>query len=171
MSVNKEAALSKLLDATVADLTARVKSKEATSGDYKNIIQLLKDNGITCEIKKGSPSTFWESHCPSKSIQTRNTANPMSAFNFLSGIAQFPAWATACIAFTTVAVSEIVWVLCVRWSSSSQTLKAASMASLLVFIGWVGLIVLLGDPIIAIPAEMLGAFAGTCIAIRFDRKQ
>jgi len=55
MSVNKEAALSKLLDATVADLTARVKSKEATSGDYKNIIQLLKDNGITCEIKKGSP--------------------------------------------------------------------------------------------------------------------
>jgi len=55
MAKTSEAALSSLLDATIVDLTARVKSGEATSGDYKNIIQLLKDNGITCEIKKGSP--------------------------------------------------------------------------------------------------------------------
>ena len=51
----RETLLSKLFDEAVNDLTARVKSGEATSGDYKNVIQLLKDNNITCELKKGSP--------------------------------------------------------------------------------------------------------------------
>ena len=51
----REDLLAKLFDKSVEDLIARVESGEATSGDYKNIIQLFKDNGITCEIKKGSP--------------------------------------------------------------------------------------------------------------------
>lgn len=51
----REDLLAKLFDAAIDDLIARVESGEATSGDYKNIIQLFKDNGITCEIKKGSP--------------------------------------------------------------------------------------------------------------------
>lgn len=51
----REDLLAKLFDAAIDDLIVRVESGEATSGDYKNIIQLFKDNGITCEIKKGSP--------------------------------------------------------------------------------------------------------------------
>jgi UDP-3-O-acyl-N-acetylglucosamine deacetylase len=51
----REDLLAKLFDAAIDDLIVRVQSKEATAGDYKNIIQLFKDNGITCEIKKGSP--------------------------------------------------------------------------------------------------------------------
>jgi len=55
MSNPKEALLSTLFDKSVADLIKRVESGEATGTDYKNIIQLLKDNGITCEVRKGSP--------------------------------------------------------------------------------------------------------------------
>jgi hypothetical protein len=51
----RENQLATLFDKSVQDLIARVESGEATAGDYKNIIQLFKDNGITCEIKKGSP--------------------------------------------------------------------------------------------------------------------
>jgi len=55
MANTREDQLAKLFDAAIDDLIVRVQSKEATAGDYKNIIQLFKDNGITCEIKKGSP--------------------------------------------------------------------------------------------------------------------
>jgi len=51
----REDLLATLFDKSIEDLIARVESGEATAGDYKNIIQLFKDNGITCEIKKGSP--------------------------------------------------------------------------------------------------------------------
>ena len=51
----REDVLANLFDAAVDDLLKKVQSGEATAGDYKNIIQLFKDNGITCEIKKGSP--------------------------------------------------------------------------------------------------------------------
>ena len=51
----REDSLGVLFEKMVADLTARVESGEASAQDYKNIIQLLKDNGITCEIKKGTP--------------------------------------------------------------------------------------------------------------------
>ena len=51
----REEVLASLFDAAIADLLNKVQSGEATAGDYKNIIQLFKDNGITCEIKKGSP--------------------------------------------------------------------------------------------------------------------
>jgi hypothetical protein len=51
----REDKLSALFDQMVEDLICRVKSGEATVGDYKNIIQLMKDNNITCEMKKGSP--------------------------------------------------------------------------------------------------------------------
>jgi hypothetical protein len=80
-----------------------------------------------------------------------------------------PAWATACIAFTSVMVSEISWVLCVRWTAHTKTLKAACGASFMVLIGWFGLVVLLGNPLVAIPFEMAGAFAGTYIAIKIDK--
>lgn len=93
----------------------------------------------------------------------------MSAFSLATGTS-IPGWATAAIAFVTVMVSEIAWVLCVRWSAQSRTLQAASGAAVMVLIGWLGLIVLLGNPLVAIPAEMAGAFAGTIIAIKLDRK-
>jgi hypothetical protein len=51
----REDALGVLFDETIDSLLKRVKSGEATPGDYKNIIQLLKDNGITAEIRSGSP--------------------------------------------------------------------------------------------------------------------
>jgi len=51
----REESLATLFDKSVEDLIKRVESGDATAGDYKNIIQLFKDNGITCEIKKGSP--------------------------------------------------------------------------------------------------------------------
>jgi hypothetical protein len=82
-----------------------------------------------------------------------------------------PLWATACIAFTAVTISEIAWVLCVRWTAHTKVLKAAAGASAMVLIGWFGLIVLLGNPLVAIPFEMMGAFVGTIIAIRLDSKK
>ena len=87
----------------------------------------------------------------------------------LAGNAQLPMWATACVAFVSVMVSEIAWVLCVRWSAHTKMLKAATGASAMVLVSWCGLIVLLGNPLVAIPFEMAGAFVGTCIAMRIDR--
>jgi len=89
---------------------------------------------------------------------------------FLLNNVSLPAWATACIAFSSVMVSEIVWVLCVRWASHTKTFKAACGASAMVLVGWFGLIVLLGNPLVAIPFEMAGAFTGTYIAIEIDRR-
>lgn len=51
----REDALGVLFDVMVEALLDKVKSGEASPGDYKNIIQLLKDNGITAEIRSGSP--------------------------------------------------------------------------------------------------------------------
>jgi len=93
----------------------------------------------------------------------------MYSFASLMNTLSLPWWATAMIAFCAVMVSEIAWVLCVRWSAHSKTLKAALGASAMVLIGWFGLIVLLGNPLIAIPFEMVGAFVGTVVAIRIDR--
>lgn len=45
--------LSELFDKSILDLIKRVESGEATASDYKNIIQLLKDNNITVEVKSG----------------------------------------------------------------------------------------------------------------------
>lgn len=87
---------------------------------------------------------------------------------FNTSLPAFPSYITAIVAFFAVMISEIAWVLCVRWTSSTQTLKAASMASGMVLIGWAGLIVLLGNPLVAIPFEMAGAFAGTVVAIHLD---
>jgi hypothetical protein len=39
----------------------------------------------------------------------------------------------------------------------------------MVLVGWFGLVVLLGNPLVAIPFEMAGAFAGTYIAIKIDK--
>jgi muramidase (phage lysozyme) len=56
MALNqKEQLLSELFTEAAKDLLARVKSGEATAQDYKNIIQFLRDNGITAEVRKGSP--------------------------------------------------------------------------------------------------------------------
>jgi hypothetical protein len=87
----------------------------------------------------------------------------------LTGATALPWWATAVVAFFAIMVSEIAWVLCVRWSAHSKTLRAAFGASAMVLIGWLGLIVLLGNPLVAIPFQMVGAFIGTVIAIRIDR--
>jgi len=55
MTNTREAVLSTLFDVSVKKLTELVKSGEASSQDYKNIIQMLKDNGITAEVKRGTP--------------------------------------------------------------------------------------------------------------------
>lgn len=56
MALNdREQVLSDLFTAAAKDLLARVKSGEATAADYKNIIQFLRDNGITAEVRKGTP--------------------------------------------------------------------------------------------------------------------
>jgi hypothetical protein len=89
----------------------------------------------------------------------------------LAGDVSLPIWATAAVAFGAVMVSEIAWVLCVRWAAHTKMLKAAFGASAMVLVGWLGLIVLLGNPLVAIPFEMLGAFVGTCIAIKLDSKK
>ncbi len=48
-----EEKLATLLE-TIADvLAAKIKAGEATPQDFKNAIELLKNNGITCEITKG----------------------------------------------------------------------------------------------------------------------
>jgi hypothetical protein len=86
----------------------------------------------------------------------------------MAGTVTIPGWLTGIIAFTVVMISEIAWVLCVRWSAHSKVLKAAFGASAMVLVGWIGIIVLLGNPLVAIPCEMVGAFAGTIIAIKVD---
>jgi hypothetical protein len=86
----------------------------------------------------------------------------------MTGLA-LPGWATAIIAFFAVMFSEIAWVLCVRWTAHTKVLKAALGAAGMVLVSWAGLIVLLGNPLVAIPFEMAGAFLGTIIAIRIDR--
>ena len=53
--IEREEVLSDLFDAAVEQLTTLVRSGEASAQDYKNIIQLLKDNGINCEVRKGTP--------------------------------------------------------------------------------------------------------------------
>jgi hypothetical protein len=76
---------------------------------------------------------------------------------------------TAVVGFFSIMVADIVWVLYIRWSSQGHPVKAGVTSSLLVFNGWVGLLVFLGNPYVAIPAEMSGAFVGTVIAIYVDR--
>jgi hypothetical protein len=51
----REEQLGKLFTASVSKLLERVESGKASASDYKNIIQFLKDNGINCAVKKGTP--------------------------------------------------------------------------------------------------------------------
>lgn len=53
MSTKLEQALTMLFEETISELRAKIKSGEATASDYKNVIELLKNNGITAELKKG----------------------------------------------------------------------------------------------------------------------
>ena len=87
-----------------------------------------------------------------------------SSLNF-----NFSPWMTVLVGFLSVMVADIVWVLYIRWSTQGRMVRAGVVSALLVFNGWVGLLTLLGNPYFAIPAEMMGAFCGTCIAIRIDR--
>lgn len=82
----------------------------------------------------------------------------------------FTPWMTTILGFFSVMLADIVWVLYIRWSTQGRMVRAGVTSALLVFNGWVGLLALLGNPYYAIPAEMAGAFCGTCIAIRLDRK-
>jgi hypothetical protein len=59
--------LSNLFSATVAALTAKIKGGKASAGDLKNAIQLLKDNGVTCEVKKANPFDRLKEDLPFKS--------------------------------------------------------------------------------------------------------
>ena len=54
MAENKiEATLTSLLEESIISLRNKIKSGEATASDMKNAIQLLKDNNITFDVKKG----------------------------------------------------------------------------------------------------------------------
>jgi hypothetical protein len=59
--------LGNLFSATVAALTAKIKGGKASAGDLKNAIQLLKDNNITCEVKKANPFDRLKETLPFKS--------------------------------------------------------------------------------------------------------
>ena len=52
--MKSEELLGSLLDVMAQQLLDRIKSGEATPADFKNARELLKDNGITCEVIKGS---------------------------------------------------------------------------------------------------------------------
>jgi hypothetical protein len=78
---------------------------------------------------------------------------------------------TSVVGFFSIMVADIVWVLYIRWSSQGRPVKAGITSALLVFNGWIGLLVFLGNPWVAIPAEMAGAFVGTVIAIYVDRPE
>jgi hypothetical protein len=94
----------------------------------------------------------------------------VGSFSALTAITQeLPGWLTAVIAFTSVAVTDVIWVLYIRWSAKGEGIKAGAISAALVVIGWSSLVVLLGSPWVAIPSEMLGAFVGTMVAIRLDR--
>lgn len=47
-----EQELTELFKETISELRTKLKSGEATASDFKNAIELLKNNGITCEIKE-----------------------------------------------------------------------------------------------------------------------
>jgi hypothetical protein len=44
------------------------------------------------------------------------------------------------------------------------------VSSILVVNGWIGLLVFIGNPWVAFVSEVLGAFFGTIVAIRLDKK-
>jgi hypothetical protein len=48
-------ALNDLFSETVKALSAKIASGKASASDLKNAIQLLKDNNVTCEVKKADP--------------------------------------------------------------------------------------------------------------------
>ena len=52
---NLEGLLIGLFEEVIGNLRKKIKKGEASAQDIKNAIQLLKDNGITCEVKRGSP--------------------------------------------------------------------------------------------------------------------
>lgn len=64
MSNPIEDLLGDLLDATAKDLLKRVRSGEASPSDVRNAISLLKDNGITCEVRKGTPLDILSQELP-----------------------------------------------------------------------------------------------------------
>ena len=54
MAVTSKEDLMETLFVTASQkLIARLKSGDATPADFKNAIQLLKDNGITCDVRTG----------------------------------------------------------------------------------------------------------------------
>ena len=55
MKNEKEKQLSVLYDLLIQELTARVVSGEASSGDLSVIVKFLKDNGIDAHIHEESP--------------------------------------------------------------------------------------------------------------------
>jgi hypothetical protein len=90
---------------------------------------------------------------------------------FSTGFPQFAPWLVIPVGFFSVLIADIVWVLYIRWCAQGRAVRAGILSSLLVFNGWMGILVLLGNPTYAIPAEMAGAFIGTTLAIRMDRKK
>lgn len=81
------------------------------------------------------------------------------------------AWYYVALAgFLSVFIADVVWTFYIRWSAQGRPIRAGIVSAILVFNGWVGLLVFIGNPYVAIPAEMLGAFFGTVVAIKWDHK-
>ena len=51
----REQALGELHDEIVEALRQRIRTGEFSPQDMKNAIQLLKDNGVTAEVREGEP--------------------------------------------------------------------------------------------------------------------
>lgn len=59
-----EEKLVKLFDELVEDFRRLIKDGDCTAADRKVIIELLKQNGISIEVKKGTPMSFLVEELP-----------------------------------------------------------------------------------------------------------
>lgn len=55
MVKTREDMLAKLFELGAEYLVEKFQSGEATDRDFKNLVQWLKDNNVTCEVRKGTP--------------------------------------------------------------------------------------------------------------------
>lgn len=64
MGTTREETMGLLLDEIVGHLRSRIKTKEIEPSELKTAVELLKNNGITCEVRKGTPIGFLKDELP-----------------------------------------------------------------------------------------------------------
>jgi hypothetical protein len=73
------------------------------------------------------------------------------------------------ITFLAVAVSDVFWVLCVNSTKEHKAFKAAMWALLLLLSTGISIVSYTENHWLLIPAA-LGAFAGTYVGVKVDKK-